>query len=95
MHRGIIIPVYVSIFAFIFLADCLEGQEQAVIVESRVTGSRTVIERVPRCSPCPFNTYQDIAGSGQCKPCPVNHITFITGAISVDQCTGKGIYVCL
>ena len=77
------------------LADCLEGQEQAVIVESRVTDSRTVIERVPRCSPCPFNTYQDTVGYGQCKPCPVNHITFITGAISVDQCTGKGIMMCM
>uniref|UniRef100_A0A1X7V3D2 Uncharacterized protein n=1 Tax=Amphimedon queenslandica TaxID=400682 RepID=A0A1X7V3D2_AMPQE len=69
-------------------SDCLEGQEQAVIVESRVTGSGTIIERVPRCSPCPFHTYQDIVGSyGQCKPCPVNHITFITGAKSLDQCT--------
>ncbi|XP_019853361.1 PREDICTED: uncharacterized protein LOC105313106 isoform X2 [Amphimedon queenslandica] len=68
-------------------SDCLKGQEQAVIVESRVTDSRTIIERVPHCSPCPFNTYQDMAGSGQCKPCPVNHVTFITGAISVDQCT--------
>ena len=73
---------------FYFLADCLEGQEQAMMVESRFTGGRTVTERVPRCSPCPLNTYQDIIGGGMCRPCPVNHITFVTGAVSVEQCTG-------
>ena len=73
---------------FISLADCLEGQEQAMMVESRFTSGRTVTERVPRCSPCPLNTYQDIIGGGMCRPCPVNHITFATGAVSVQQCTG-------
>ena len=73
---------------FISLADCLEGQEQVMMVESRFTGGRTVTERVPRCSPCPLNTYQDIIGGGMCRRCPVNHITFVTGAVSVQQCTG-------
>ena len=36
-----------------------------------------------------------MAGSGQCKLCPVNHVTFITGAISVDQCTGKRMNMCV
>ncbi|XP_019853716.1 PREDICTED: uncharacterized protein LOC109583018 [Amphimedon queenslandica] len=67
-------------------SDCLEGQEQIMKTESRFTIGRVITERVPRCSPCPLNTYQNIGGSGQCKPCPINHITFITGAVSVEQC---------
>ena len=77
-----------KLLSLFILADCLEGQEQAMRVESRFTGGRTVTERIPRCSPCPLNSYQNIVGGGQCRPCPVNHITFITGAVSVDQCTG-------
>ena len=74
---------------FRYVADCLEGQEQTMTVESRFTGGRTITERVPRCSPCPLNTYQSIVGGGRCTSCPTDHITFITGAVSVDQCTGE------
>lgn len=70
------------------LADCLEGQEQIMKTENRFIVGRVITERVPRCSPCPLHTYQNIGGSGQCKPCPINHITFITGAVSVEQCIG-------
>ena len=54
------------------------------------TGGRTIAERIPRCSPCPLNSYQNIVGGGLCRSCLVNHIsdiTFVTGAISVDHCT--------
>ena len=51
----------------------------------------TVIENTPRCSPCPFNEYQNIAGGKNCIPCPENHITFEEGRKSKDECIGEYI----
>ena len=58
------------------------------VEESRFSNGRTITERVPRCSPCPLNTYKNIVGISQCIPCPDDHITFITGAVSSDKCVG-------
>ena len=51
----------------------------------------TVIENIPHCSPCPLNTYQNIAGGESCIPCPENHITFSRGTKSKDECIGEYI----
>ena len=69
------------------LVDCVEGYHQVSVVETRLSNSISITERVPRCGPCPLNTYQNQVG-GSCVACPDNHITFSTGVQSIDQCIG-------
>ena len=71
------------------LVDCLEGQHQIQITETRIEEDHTIIEVVPQCEDCPLNTYQNTAGGEKCIPCPQDHITYSTGTKSKDGCIGK------
>ena len=71
-----------------YTVDCLEGQHQVTETETTFIDGESVTERVPRCAPCPLNTYQDKVGGERCILCPFNHFTFSTGAKSEDECIG-------
>ncbi len=41
------------------------------------------------CVPCDYGYYQDEQDQSECKPCPGDKSTYITGAVSEEQCKGK------
>lgn len=73
----------------ICLVDCLEGEQKVKMLESRFSNGHTIIEMIPRCTPCPLNTYQDELGGAMCILCPQNSFTFSTGSKSQDECIGR------
>ena len=64
----------------------MEGQHQITVMETRFVGGSVIRESVPRCVPCPLNTYQSEIGGPMCTPCPEGHITLSTGSTSEEQC---------
>ena len=68
------------------LVDCLKGQYQMTALETKFTEGQTVRENIPRCAPCPLNTYNDKIGGKECVSCPEGHVTLSNGAITEEQC---------
>ena len=67
--------------------ECLAG-EHPVSVTDLVENGEVRVEIVPRCTPCPSNTYQEHVGGAHCQSCPSNHITLETGSTSRNDCIG-------
>ena len=68
--------------------ECLAGEHPVLVTDTRVVNDQVRVEVVPRCAPCPLNTYQEHVGGAQCQSCPLDHITITTGSTSRDNCIG-------